>query len=506
VKRNRKSPEDPVRFERSNLNIKSEASVEIALVYPNSYAIGMASLGFQSVYRMFNEHPSARCERAFLSEAPGDRPRTLETHRELGRFDAVGFSISFEPDIPNLLSIWLNSGIPLLHQNRGDRDPLMLVGGVVAFLNPAPLFPFADAFILGEADDLIGPMSDLLLQFKSEKTSRNERLKRLSDLPGVLVPSTGKSASRLICSPLPKTPQFTPIVTPQSHFKNLFVIEIARGCARTCRFCAAKEAYHPFRFFPQESILESIQRNNPGSDAVGLEGAGFSDHPNLLSMTRELSEKGLRVSFSSIRADKVSSDLIEAVSLSGAKTFTIAPETGTERLRNLIGKKMPDTVLLDAAGLLRDHCIHLLKVYFMIGLPFETDVDIAAIPDLIKRLAERFDSGRGGRRIRVSVNAFIPKAFTEFQFAAMASESELREKRRRIAESLKKVNGLEIAPKSIREEMVQAVLSLGGPEVGLTAADVVLGNSWKDALKKHGVDAGFIHRERNALNLPWKRI
>jgi radical SAM superfamily enzyme YgiQ (UPF0313 family) len=502
----RRTAEEPIGFERSNLIVKSEAQVEIALVYPNTYAIGMASLGFQSVYRMFNEHPSVKCDRAFLDDSPNTHPRTLETHRELGRFDAVGFSLSFEMDIPNLLSILIKSGIPFLSHQRGDHDPLVLVGGVVAFLNPAPLFHFVDAFILGEADELIGPLADLLQRFKSKKASRDEKLQRLSELPGVLVPSTGKSAGRLICSPLPKAPQFTPIVTPQSHFKNLFVVEIARGCPRSCKFCAAQEAYHPFRFFPAESILETIQQNNPGAEAVGLEGAGFSDHPELLSMTKRLSESGLRVSFSSIRADRVTPELIKAVGLSGAKSFTVAPETGTETLRKRIGKTMSDRQLLDVTVLLRKHRIQLLKVYFMIGLPGETDGDIDAIQNLVMRLADRFESGRNGRRIRVSVNAFIPKAFTEFQFEAVASERDLRDKRRRIAEPLRRVPGVEVAPKSVREEMIQAWFALGGPEVGLAAVDVVQGHSWKDSMKRHGIDPDFIHLKRQKDDAPWKRI
>jgi len=494
-------------YEIGSVTIKRGAPVRIALVYPNRYSVGMASLGFQTVYRLFNEHPEVRCERAFVLGAPFHREiRTLESGERLDTFDIVGFSLSFELDLLNVVRFLIQSRIPLFAKDRGEKDPLIVVGGVVASLNPSPLLPFVDGLLVGEGEGVLYRMADVLFRFRQGREYRQDRLQALSEIDGVFIPKLNTAVRRHFVPSLENYPVYTPIVTPLSHFEEMFVVEVVRGCTRGCFFCGAQKVYSPYRFRSGESIVETVARWNPGAKRVGLEGAGLSDYPDLEGLCGTLVDMGYEVSFSSIRADRVTPELVKMLERGGVRSFAIAPEAGTERLRQCIGKGIKDSILLDVVRLLGDSSVKVLKLYFLIGLPGETDEDVEAVVGLVRELAAIFTKRDKGKRIRLSVNGFIPKPFTEFQWAPMASEKELSRKRRMIRKGLKEERGISIVPKSSREEVLQGILSLGDEGVGYAMVDAIeKGVSWKKALKERDVDiTKLLHQERHfESELPW---
>ena len=479
--------------------LEKGAMLRIALVYPNRYAVGMASLGFQTVYRIWNEQPGVRCERAFATEGPaGEDIRTLESDEPLRRFDIVGFSVSFELDIPNVIRALLTSRIPLLATDRTDKDPFILVGGAVASLNPSPLLPFIDGLQAGEGEDLLQRIAEVFTGQKRSSQRREKILVALSELEGIFIPSMQSRVKRHVLASLEEFSTYTPIVSPFSHFKNMFVVETGRGCTRGCFFCAGQKISFPYRFRSVESVAQAVADYNPGAARIGLEGVGISDYPGLEDLCRHLLDEGYRLSFSSLRPDRVTREFVGIIERSGIKTFTMAPEAGTERLRGCIGKGIMDDVLMRSCRLLSETGVETLKLYFLIGLPGERDEDVDAMVRLVKAMAEAFRVKGRKKTVRVSVNAFVPKPFTEFQWAPMSGSQELSSKRRRIQDGLHGVKGVVISKKSVKEELFQGVLSLGDAQAGLAVADMVRkARPWKQALKEKEIDVNhLLHRAR----------
>jgi len=499
-----------LRHERGYISLKKEAPVRIALVYPNTYEVGMANLGFQSVYRLLNEHPEVRCERAFVEDPEFKlEVRTLESQERLGHFTLIGFSLSFELDLVHIIKCLIRSGIPTLTGDRKEKDPLVILGGAVAGLNPSPLLPFMDGLLVGEGEGIFCKIGDILFVEGEKRSSREKKLQALGEIEGFFIPGLHSSVKRRTVRSLKKYPIYTPIITSKSHFSNMFVVEVSRGCPQKCYFCGAKKIYHPYRSHPVESILDIVKCKNPGANRIGLEGAGLSDYPDLVKLCASLVETGKKLSLSSIRPDRVQPDLLDLMAKGDVRTFTVAPETGSETLREQIGKGMSNSTLRNVVGLLARSKIYMLKLYFLIGLPGETKEDMLAIIHLVSELHAHFINKNRKKRIRISVNAFIPKPFTEFQWAAMATEKELLEKRKIIKRGLKGKKGLDILTKSTRQEILQGVLSLGDESVGLSVLDgVKKGIPWKSALKENGIDvASLIHQERSVdTYFPWDFI
>jgi len=501
---------DLIRQEKGSVPLKKSASVRMALVYPNTYAVGMANMGFQTVYRLFNLHPDVRCERAFLMEAPYDRDmRTLESGERLNRFDVIGFSLSFELDFPNMLRCLLQSGISVPRGERKEKDPLIVLGGAVAGLNPSPLLPFMDGLLVGEGEGILYQIADIVSDSRKKRLCREETLGLLSELDGFFVPGMTKSVVRHIQRPLDVYPTYTPIVTPYSHFENMFVVEVSRGCPQGCFFCAACKIYHPYRFRSLDSVMNTVKMENPGAQRVGLEGAGLSDYPELEKLFESVIKTGHSLSISSIRPNRIQPDLVRLMERGGVRTVTMAPEAGSEDLRRCIGKKIKDEQLLTSIRLLAETSIKMIKLYFIIGLPGETEDDIDAVIQLVKDSAFIFCGKRKRGRMRISLNAFIPKPFTEFQWSPMFTEKELSRKRTRIRQGLRDVKGVDITTKSTRQEILQGVLSLGDESVGQAMLDAVQNNvSWKQAFKRRDLDvSSILHAERHIdTPLPWDFI
>ena len=496
--------------ERGFVPPQKEASVRIALVFPNRYGVGMSNLGFQTVLRLWNQCPGIRCERAFFPNVTqGDGVSTLESCKRLNTFDIVGFSLSFELDLVHIIQCLIETGIPPLREDRTEHDPIVFAGGALAGMNPSPLLPFIDGLLVGEGEGVLEEMAGAFVKVASAGKKKEARLDALACLNGVFIPGRNQKVTRHTLRSLEAHPTYTSIITSFSHFEDMFVVEVGRGCTRGCLFCAAQKIYNPYRFRSPEMIVETVARFNPGSHRIGLEGAGLSDYPELESLSETLVKMGYETSFSSIRSDRITPDLIRILERGGVRSITMAPEAGSERLRHCIGKGISDTKLRECADLLGRSAIATLKLYYLIGLPGEKEEDLLAIIDAVLDLSGRFIGNNKRKRVRISVNSFVPKAFTEFQWTAMDTEREIARKRRLIASALRSTKQVTVIPKSSRSEVLQGILSKGDERVGLALLDEQLQNwSLKQAFTHRGVDPQrLVHRTGSVEDsLPWDFI
>src|SRR5580765_5650475 len=383
--------------------------LRVALAFPNTYWVGMSNLGFQTVYRLFNREDDIVCERFFLppktelAELSAARAPllTLESQTPVGDFDVVAFSVSFEWDYVNVLTLLRLAGIPARADARNTRHPLVVIGGAVTFVNPEPLAPFADVIAAGEGELLVPALTSAI----AGAQDRNEVLRRLARERGFYVPSfydvryagdgtiaafevrpdTGappvvkkaavKSIDRL-------DPPATSVFTPDTEFGSRFLIEVVRGCANLCRFCWAGYNYLPVRAFPADRILELARKARAYSSKVGLVSIALCDHPEIERILTGLLEMGYSISPASLRLDDLTGPIVRLLRKSGERSITIAPETGSDRLRRVINKTVTNDEILAATELNFANDIDNLKLYYMIGLPTETDDDLVAIRDL----------------------------------------------------------------------------------------------------------------------------
>ncbi len=496
--------------EQNLVTIKPEALLSIALVFPNDYAVAMANLGFQSIYRLFNEMPGVRCERAFLYDQCPGIAQTLETGRHLRDFDVVAFSISYELDFPNLVKLLLDAGITPFAAERNDREPLVMAGGAIAFMNPAPIEPFMDFIYIGEIEPQVHKLLSILLECQQQRCSRIEKLAQLSEVPGIYL-SHGCDAgpiSRVYAREDHLSPQYSPVISPDSHFQNMFLVEVGRGCGRYCRFCAASHIYHPFRIFSQEKILITIDAYHQQTKRVGLIGAALSDYPRLHALCETLVDQGYELGLSSFRLDMINPDFLKVLERGNVRSLTFAPEAGTEHLRRKIHKHLTEQQIVSGAEAIANSSIQQLKLYFIIGLPGETDEDVIGIVKLVTSIHAIMARRKRSVSLAVSVNTFVPKPFTPFQWSPMATAAEIRRKRKLLEQGLKKIPGVRLSRKNVNEEMLQGIFSLGDQRIG-RAIYFKLTNqcNWSTAWSVAGVDPDFIHQQRPLdASLPWDFI
>jgi radical SAM superfamily enzyme YgiQ (UPF0313 family) len=515
--------------------------LRVALAFPNTYWVGMSNLGFQTVYRLFNGQDDVVCERVFLppkqelsellaSKAP---LLTLESQTPVGEFDVVAFSVSFEWDYVNLLTLLRLAGVPRYAAERGPHHPLIVVGGAVTFVNPEPLAPFADVIAAGEGEVLV-PALDRAFR---ESTGRADLLHRLSLERGFYVPSfyepqygvdgalTGYvQAAGAPQAPMPVRkaavrttdaldPPATSIFTPETEFGSRFLVEVVRGCANLCRFCWAGYNYLPVRSFPADRILQLAEAARPHASRVGLVSIALCDHPEIDRILARLHEMGYGISPASLRLDDLTESIVRILRESGERSITIAPETGSDRLRRVINKTVTNDEILDRAELIFASGIENLKLYYMIGLPTETDDDLVAIRDLTIQMRERmvrYARGRGQiGRIVASVNPLIPKPGTAYQRLAMEDTALTDRKIKRLRTLTAGIDNVYFNIKSERHSYYQALLSLGDRRVAaVVEAAERNGQNWRAAVAETGVDADyFIFRDRTAdAVLPWDVI
>ncbi|MFN2445104.1 MAG: radical SAM protein [Vicinamibacterales bacterium] len=514
--------------------------LRVALAFPNTYFVGMSNLGFQTVYRLFNDQPDIVCERVFLPPKQelqsllhsGARIVTLESQTPVSDFDVLAFSVSFEWDYTNVLTLLRLSGLPLRAADRDERHPLVVVGGAVTFVNPEPLAPFADVIAAGEGEVLV----PALAQAVSQSSNRVEVLRALVQHRGWYVPSfyeveygddstiaryvprasTGAAAT-VRKAALRTTdacdPPATRIFTPDTEFGSRLLIEVVRGCANLCRFCWAGYNYLPVRPFPTERILALARDARQYSSRVGLVSIALCDHPEIERLLVELSGMGYSISPASLRLDDLTPAIVSLLRASGERTLTIAPETGSDRLRRVINKTITNDEILDRAELIFSSGIENLKLYFMIGLPTEEDDDLVAIRDLtlqLRAIMLKHARARGRiGRIVGSVNPLVPKPGTAYQRLSMERSDVIDRRMKRLRTLVAGIDNVFFNIKSERHSFYQALLSLGDRRVApVIEAAERNGGQWRQALAESGVDGDFyIYRDRAAdAVLPWDII
>jgi radical SAM superfamily enzyme YgiQ (UPF0313 family) len=508
--------------------------LRIALVYPNAYRLGMANLGLHAVYRLLNDHPRALCERAFLPEGPGE-PRTVESGAPLRDVDVVAFSLSFEEDYGNVLAILDAAGFPLRAADRDERLPLVVAGGIAVQINPEPIAPFLDALLVGEGEALCAPFVDRCLELAGRGAARGEQLDALQELDGAYVPSRYEVAyadtragdgwvtrfeplgaarptvARRFAKDLRAVPTSRVVDSPEAQFGDLYLTEVARGCLWGCRFCAAGFVQRPYREVDLETLRAEVKKGIDAGLRVGLVGPDTSDYSGLDPLTCFIGEQGGTFSPSSLRVDAITPELARRMAAGGERSITIAPEAGTDRLRKVVNKDFPDDLVVKAAEHALAQGMQHVKMYFMCGLPTETEEDVAGMANLALRIREEVmrprarETGRMGR-ITLSVNPFVPKPWTPFQWAAMAGEKELQAKRRLLERELRP-KGVEVDFFSPREAWLQALLSRGDRRCAdlLERAHRETGGDLRRALARWPHDPGFFTTRRIGLGerLPW---
>lgn len=508
----------------------------LALVFPEIYPVAMGNLGFQTLYHLINAEPGLACERGFFP-TPEEWPEyrrtrtpilTLESQRPLRDFAAVAFSISFEADYPKALDILAQSGIPLLAASRGPEDPLVLAGGVATFLNPEPLAPFIDAFILGEGE--VAAVSALnFLAEASPIRDRHEILRELAqNFPGIYVPEgyqpryhpDGTLAAFEAAAGYPErvsvphlqtlaaSATHSTLLAPQSEWGEMFLVEMGRGCSRGCRFCAAGFVYRPPRDRHSDELRPVLGQGLEQGRKLGLVGAAVSDHPEVREICREILAAGGELGIGSLRADSLDAELADLLAKGGVKTVALAPEAGSPRLRRVINKGLTEADLAQAAMALAQAGIDQLRLYFMVGLPTETLEDVRDIARLTRHLQHRVTKeSRGARKFRqitLSIASFVPKPWTPFQWVPFGDVKELKLRQKLIRQELSGIKEVRVHTDLPKWAYTQALISRGDRRVG-DMLWLAREHGWQKALRQSPVNPDFfVSRERARDELfPW---
>jgi radical SAM family uncharacterized protein len=509
--------------------------LSVALLYPNTYHQAMSNLGFLSIYHHINSREDALCERFFLPD-PEDLAEhrktgyplfSLESGRHLTDFDVIAFSISFENDYIHLPTIFELSRLPLYAEERADRFPLLLCGGVCAFLNPEPLAPIMDVFAIGEGEVLLPAFFEAMAL---EKAGRTDLLRRLSAVPGLYVPSLyrvdyNEDGTVHKYTPEPGVPERVRrqwladlnsaetrsfILTEETEFSDMALTEISRGCSRGCRFCAAGFLYLPPRERNLEHLIDQVDQGLCHREKVGLVGAAISDYSRIGELEGEILARGGKVSVASLRIDSLTLTEVEALRDSGHRTVALAPEAGSQRMRNQINKNLTEEEILRAVRLLAENGIPNLKLYFLIGLPGEKEEDIAEMLELTGRIREIWVGagkklGRLGN-ITLSVNPFIPKPSTPLQWAPMEGGKSLERKMKVLRSAVARLPNTDVNFESPRSATVQAFLSRGDRRTARALPHLAEGKNLKAACRAAGLDPEFyVTRERGEEEVfPWE--
>jgi len=516
----------------------------IALAFPNRYAIGMSNLGFQSVYASLNREVNIVCERVFYPE-PEDlseleqhagRLISVESQRPIQDFHLLAFSIPFENDYPNALEMLGLAGIPPHSSDRTFDHPLVAAGGVAVFLNPEPLADFMDFMLIGEAEAIVPDLVEFVDGLATGSFSRGEILAGLAGaVAGTYVPSLYQVSYRSdgtleAIQPAPgknlpekvtyrradltkSSPCRSAILTPNTEFSDVTLIEIGRGCGRSCRFCAAGYVYRPVRYHSAARLVAELDGTFAGTGRVGLVSAAVSDHPEVSSLCGTLMNMGASLSFSSLRADTIVPEVVAALKSSRHQAVAIAPEAGSERLRRVINKNLSQQQIYNAVERLTEAGVLNLKLYCMIGLPTEQSSDLEAIVELAKGIKHHvLKISRGRKRlgmITLSIHSFVPKAFTPFQWVSFAGAQELKKRARRVQKALQKVPNVRVHFDLPKWAYVQALLARGDRRAGVLLERVSIDKlSWSQALRTVPFNPDFwVMRERERDELfPWEII
>jgi radical SAM superfamily enzyme YgiQ (UPF0313 family) len=459
--------------ERPVQRFAAHGAYRLGLAYANDYHLGMSSLGFQRVFELVFARPGWTCERFFLDGV--GMPVSVDQGRPLNDFGCVAFSVSFEEDYVHLLQMLDRAGIPLRRRDRGAWDPVIVMGGSCASINPLPMADFVDVFALGAAENVL---PDLLAALE-EEAGREAVIERLSACDGFYVPAfhrpeeegdeLPKLNKRELTAEQMEQPGYLPtsaIITPRTELSEKFLIEMSRGCPEKCKYCWATFGMGRFRWHPTEHILASLDRARPVTDQLGFVATAVGDHPDIERILLAANELGFRTSISSIRIPAVTEGVLAALHASGDRSITLAPETGTDELRLKMGKPIPNDVILNKVRLIFRHGFTQLKLYFLIGLPGETMADIEGILGLASQargimLEQAARTGVVGN-IHLGTNILVPKPYTPWQREPMDDERSLKEKIAILRKGVSRLPNVSLGSISMRQAVWQTYISKAG--------------------------------------------
>jgi radical SAM superfamily enzyme YgiQ (UPF0313 family) len=483
-----------------------------AFVYPNSYYIGMSNLGLQAVYGLLNSLDDIVCERVFWdtgNSAGKVLPVSIESQRPLSDFAILAFSLNYEIDYFNIAPLLKASGIPLYSSERDATQPLIIAGGPCITANPLPVAPFFDCLCIGEAEALLPSMLPVLTTGISG--NRDELLKALARVPGILAPRYRSEVrvSRQWINDLDTFPVHSIVLTPDTELHDLYLIETERGCAHGCRFCLVGSAFSPLRFRSLDNLVKQAEVGLSFRKRLGLVGPAVTDYPQMEELLLRLLHLGAQFSISSLRITSLTPEMLEMLVKGGLRSIALAPEAGAEDLRQVIKKGIQEEEILKAVASAADKGIQQIKLYFMIGLPRESDENMQAIVDLTLAAKNIIDKKRRKTRLTLNVSPFVPKAGTPFQWLPMTT-LDILQRRIGFLKSRLMHKGVQIKNESPQWSQVQAVLSRG--DASLAAVLAEMDNTslpdWRQAMEKHGLDIDwYAHQRWNTDRpLPWAAI